>query len=145
MKAGSELPSELDSQLPGNDDEDDVKDDDDDEVKVKGEPQPEARAEKLAPAPVLAGGGGPSGIGGENLVSVLAKNGIAEPVRSELARLAGVTAEMVEYHCRNAPSVGAAIYRIRNLWEVGQNDFKPRERAGRTGYRREDLAPFIEH
>jgi hypothetical protein len=43
--------------------------------------------------------------------------GIREPARSDLARLAHVTPELVQAHVRECGSLGLAIYRIKNDWK----------------------------
>jgi hypothetical protein len=140
----SALPSQQDSAIEEQEYESESKSKSEDKNKPESEPEFEPEAASVM---VVAGGGAPLAGSGEKLtvenLKMLNRYGIGEPARSEILRLPNVNPAMIEYHCRNAPSVGAAIYRIRNGWEVGQTD-APRERDRERGYRREDYAQFIQ-
>jgi hypothetical protein len=73
-------------------------------------------------------------------IEMLDNFGVREPARSRLAEMASVTAEVVEYHCRSAPNMSLAIYRIEHGWPV-----KAVEVEGTSKYIGGQFSEFIEH
>lgn len=57
---------------------------------------------------------------------VLDDFGIREPARSKITGIPGITARAVQYHCKTAPNIAMAIYRIKNNWRVPK-DWMPQE------------------
>lgn len=56
----------------------------------------------------------------------LAAQGIREPARTRLARLAGVTPELIRAHCASCPGkIGQAIYRIEHNWPLPVSSLQP--------------------
>jgi hypothetical protein len=46
------------------------------------------------------------------------QEGIREPARSEISKQAGVTPEVIRYHCRTSQTLGQAIWRIKHNWPI---------------------------
>jgi hypothetical protein len=76
------------------------------------------------------------------ILAALDEHGIREPARSRLERLAHVTPELVDYHCKTAQNTGLAIYRIENNWAVKT---EPAESAGSGKYTEGEFGVFVEH
>lgn len=70
--------------------------------------------------------------------------GIEEPARSRLARLRQVSAELVRKHCAEAPTIGAAIWRLEHGWR-GRRSAKDQENNDRRKYVDGPFADFITH
>jgi hypothetical protein len=76
------------------------------------------------------------------ILAVLDEHGVREPARSRLARLAHVTPELIDYHCKTAQNTGLAIYRIEKNWAVKT---EPEEGAGSGKYYEGEFGEFVEH
>lgn len=61
-------------------------------------------------------------------LAALDQGGIEEPRRSKIARMQGVSVELIQYHCATAGNTGQAIYRIEHGWRI------------KTGWRQPELA-----
>jgi hypothetical protein len=72
------------------------------------------------------------------ILAVLDEHGVREPARSRLARLAHVTPELVDYHCKTAQNTGLAIYRIEKNWAV-----KTEAEPGK--YYEDEFGEFVNH
>lgn len=44
--------------------------------------------------------------------------GILEPGLSRVSQMNHVSPELISFHCRTAPNIGAAIYRIEHNWAI---------------------------
>jgi hypothetical protein len=75
----------------------------------------------------------------ENLAECDAQ-GINEPARSQISRRLKVTPELIRHHCQNAPSLGAAIWRLQHGWREKTGA----EQAGNR-YISGQYANFIQH
>ena len=54
----------------------------------------------------------------QEVLDCLDRYGICEPTRTNLSKLEHVSAALVDYHCRTAPNIRMAIYRIQHNWEM---------------------------
>jgi len=64
----------------------------------------------------------------QEVLDCLDRYGIWEPTRTNLSKLEHVSAALVDYHCRKAPNIRMAIYRILHNWEMKAED-APKERS----------------
>lgn len=46
------------------------------------------------------------------------KAGIIEPRCSKISQLGHVTPRLIRFHCRTAPTLGVAVYRIEHNWAM---------------------------
>jgi len=64
----------------------------------------------------------------QEVLDCLDRYGIWEPTRTNLSKLDHVTPALVDYHCRTAPNIRMAIYRIQHNWEMKAED-APKEKS----------------
>ena len=80
--------------------------------------EPEPEKNRTEPEPEQSDGGGGGGLGHADRMEMLHNHGIRGRALRELSVLTHVTEELVIYHLRDAPNIGAAIVRIRENWPV---------------------------